>query len=82
MIELIKCHPSVYYSYNCGEYVRRYCTMPPQHTVKTNMLLLTPLGYRPDFISGMLITQNDLCFCSLVLTPFRNHVELMQPAKV
>lgn len=50
--------------------------------VKTNTLLLTPHGYSPDFISGMLISQNDLCLCSRVLPQFKNHVVLMQPANV
>lgn len=81
MTEQIKYHPSAYYSWSCGEYVRWYCTMLPQRAVKTNMPLLTPLGYSPDLISGMLISESDLCFCSLVLTPFRNHVVLMQPVK-
>lgn len=71
--------PSVYYSYNSVEYVRWYCTMLPQHKMKTNKLLLTPHGYGPDSISGMLIAQNDRCFFSFLLPPFKNNILLMQP---
>lgn len=56
--------------------------MLPKYTMKTNMLLLTPHGYGPEFISGMLISQNDLCFCSLALPLLRDHVVLMVPANV
>lgn len=81
MIAGIKYHPAANSSQGCGEYVRWYCTERLQRRVKTNMPVLTPLGYSPGFISGMLISQSDLCFCSFVLTAFRNHVVLMQPLK-
>lgn len=36
------------------------CKVILQRAVKTNMPVLTPLGYSPGFISGMLISQRDL----------------------
>lgn len=81
MIAGIKYYPAANSCRRCGEYVRWYCTGLLQRGVKTNMALLTPLGYSPGSISGMLISQSDLCFCSFVLTAFRNHVVLMLPLK-
>lgn len=34
---------------------RRYSVMLPEHTMKTNLFVLTPHGHSPEFISGMLI---------------------------